>query len=290
MKNWSIYGQVGYDFNAHINLTVSGRYVHEKNDAAFQLPTSTISSTEHKFLPSATLSYKFDGGGNVYARYARGFKAGGVNPVANPSFFPPGDTVGSVFGPETVDTYEVGYRAPLFDRRVQVTTAVFYNDYSGLQQSAHATPEHPEIILAIVNAGSARTYGAEGSVTWRVNHAVTLGANAAYLNAKYKTFVLNSEVLEDFDLSGETMLNSPKWQLSFTGDVDQPINDKFRFVANTVISHLSSVIYQPSAVPGVFPDATGNGYWLMNLRAGVRPPTTNTASRCSRTISSTGAT
>lgn len=270
VKNWSIYGQVGYDFTDQINLTVSGRYVHETNDAVFQLPTSTISSTEHKFLPAATLSYKLDGGGNVYARYARGFKAGGVNPVANPAFFPPGDTVGSVFGPEVVDTYEVGYRAPLFDHRVQITTAAFYNDYSGLQQSAHATPENPGIILAIVNAGSARTYGGEGSVTWRVNHAVTVGANVAYLNAKYKTFTLTSTVLEDFDLSGATMLNSPKWQLSFTGDVDQPINDQFRLVANTVISHLTSVVYQPSALPGIFPDATGDGYWLMNLRVGVR--------------------
>lgn len=270
VKNWSIYGQVGYDFNEHINLTVSGRYVHEKNEAVFALPTSTLSSTEHKFLPAATLSYKLDDGGNVYARYARGFKAGGVNPVANPAFFPPGDTTGSVFGPEVVDTYEVGYRAPLFDQRVQVTTAAFYNDYSGLQTPAHATPEHPEIILAIVNAGSARTYGAEGSVTWRVNHAVTVGANVAYLNAKYKTFAFTSDVLEHFDLSGQTMLNSPKWQLSFTGDVDQPINDQFRLVASTVISHLSSVIYQPSAVPALFPDATGDGYWLMNLRVGVR--------------------
>jgi iron complex outermembrane receptor protein len=236
----------------------------------FQLPTASTSSTEHKFLPSATLSYKLDGGGNVYARYARGFKAGGVNPVANPAFFPPGDTTGSVFGPEVVDTYEIGYRAPLFDHRVQITTAAFYNDYSGLQTPAHATPEHPEIILAIVNAGGARTYGAEGSATWRVNHAVTVGANVAYLNAKYKTFAFTSDVLEHFDLSGQTMLNSPKWQLSFTGDVDQPINDQFRLVANTVISHLSSVIYQPSAVPALFPDATGDGYWLMNLRVGVR--------------------
>jgi outer membrane receptor protein involved in Fe transport len=80
-------------------------------------------------------------------------------------------------------------------------------------------------------------------------------------------------VLVPFDLSGKTMLNSPKWQLAFTGDLDQPINDRFRLVANTVISHLSSVIYQPSAAPGIFPDAGGEGYWLMNLRVGLR--TTN---------------
>jgi iron complex outermembrane receptor protein len=269
VKNWSIYAQAGYDFGEHFNLTVSGRYVHEKNNAIFQLPTATTSSEESKFLPAATLSYKLDGGGNIYARYARGFKAGGVNPVANPFFFQ-GNPTGSIFGPEVVDTYEVGYRAPLFDRSVQVTTSVFYNDYTGLQTPAHATPEHPEIILAIVNAGSARTYGADGSITWRVNRPLTLGASAAYLDAKYKTFAFSSNVLEAFDLSGKTMLNSPKWQLSFTGDFDQPVTDQFRFVANAVVSHLSSVIYQPSAIPALFPDASGQGYWLMNLRVGAR--------------------
>jgi iron complex outermembrane receptor protein len=269
VKNWSIYGQAGYDFGEHFNLTVSGRFVHETNNAIFQDPVATTASEEHKFLPAATLSYKLDGGGNVYARYARGFKAGGVNPVANPFFFH-GDPTGSIFGPEVVDTYEVGYRAPLFDRTVQVTTSLFYNDYTGLQTPAHALPTHPEIILAIVNAGSARTYGADGSITWRVNRPLTLGANVAYLDAKYKTFAFSSAVLEAFDLSGKTMLNSPKWQTSFTADVDQPINDQFRFVANGVVSHLSSVIYQPSAVPALFPDAIGDGYWLMNMRVGVR--------------------
>jgi iron complex outermembrane receptor protein len=269
VTNWSIYGQAGYDFLEHFNLTVSGRYVHEKNDTVFQLPTASATSEESKFLPAATLSYKLDGGGNVYARYARGFKAGGVNPVANPTEFE-GSTTGSIFGPEVVDTYEIGYRAPLFNRSVQVTTAIFYNDYTGLQTPAHANPQHTDIILAIVNAGSARTYGAEGSVTWRVNRPLTLSANVAYLDAKYKTFVLNSDVLEPFDLSGKTMLNSPLWQMSFTGDVDQPITDQLRFVANAVVSHISSVVYQPSAVPALFPDATGSGYWLMNLRMGVR--------------------
>jgi iron complex outermembrane receptor protein len=97
-----------------------------------------------------------------------------------------------------------------------------------------------------------------------------VGASVGYLDAKYKTFAINSPVLEPFDLSGKTMLNSPKWQLSFTGDFDQPITDQFRLVANAVVSHLSSVVYQPSAIPALFPDATGQGYWLMNMRVGLR--------------------
>ena len=271
VKNWSIYGQVGYDFTPRLNLTVSGRYVHEKNEARFSFPdNSATSMTGKKFLPSATLSYKLDDNGNVYARFARGFKAGGVNPVASPSAFPDPNQ-GSTFKPEVVDTYEVGFRGALLERKMQVTTAFFYNDYSNLQVSAHANPEHPEIILAIVNAGSARTWGWEGNVTWRVSEPLTLGVAAGYLNAKYKHFaVTDATVLVPFDLSGSVMLNSPKWQLSLTANLDQPINDKFRLVANAVGSHVSGVLFQPSGAPGLIPDATAPGYWVANLRVGVR--------------------
>jgi iron complex outermembrane receptor protein len=170
-----------------------------------------------------------------------------------------------------VDTYEVGYRSALFGRRVQLTTAAFYNDYKNLQVAAHANAQHADISLAIVNAGSARTYGVEESLVWKASRAVTIGVNAGYLNAKYKTFaVSNSTVLLPFDASGETMPNSPKWQLSFTGDLDRPINDRFRLVGDVLVSHLSSIIFLQSALPGVLPEPSQPGYWLTNLRVGVR--------------------
>ena len=108
-------------------------------------------------------------------------------------------------------------------------------------------------------------------MTWRVSQPLTLGVAAGYLNAKYKHFaVTDEEVLVPFDLSGSVMLNSPKWQLSLTANLDQPISDQFRLVANAVGSHVSGVLFQPSGAPGLIPDATAPGYWVANLRVGVR--------------------
>src|SRR3546814_2432766 len=74
---------------------------------------------EKKFVPSATLSYDIDDG-NAYVRWARGFKTGGVNILTAPINYPkPSD--GSIFGPETVDTYEIGFKKALFGHRVQLT-------------------------------------------------------------------------------------------------------------------------------------------------------------------------
>jgi iron complex outermembrane receptor protein len=179
--------------------------------------------------------------------------------------------LGSVFGGETVYTYEVGYRAPFLDNKVQSTTAVFYNDYKNLQIAAHANAAHAGILLAIVNGGNARTYGAEQSVTWRVIQPVTLGISASYLNAKYKNFEIpNNPVLTPFDLSGTTMINSPDFQVSLTANLDQPLNDRFNLIGTALFTHTASILFQQSGLPGVLPDIVQPAYSLVNLRLGVR--------------------
>ena len=224
VNNYSVYGQVGYDITSKLNFTTSLRWIHETNEANFTNPINSSSSIDAKrYLPSAVLSYALDGGGNVYIRYAKGFKAGGVNPVVPPTLFP--SDFGKVFGPEQVNTYEAGYKNELFDHRLQVTSAVFYNDYNGLQYTTAGNVSHPALIEAIINAGTAETYGAEGSVAWRVMRPLTLNANVAYLEAKYRSFSNeDGTVLDTFNFDGRRMINSPRWQMAFQAVLDEPIN------------------------------------------------------------------
>jgi iron complex outermembrane receptor protein len=271
VTNWSAYAQGTYDFTDRLSLTASGRYIHEKNRASFTLPAAPdFTISEEKFLPAATLSYKLASGGNAYLRWARGFKAGGVTPVAPPTLFV-NPEVGSIFKGETVDTFEAGIRTSLFDRNVQFTAAAFYNDYKNLQVAAHGNAAHPEILSAVVNAGSARTWGFEAGVTWRVAEPLTLTASGGYLNAKYKEFKLtDGSVLEPFDLSGGRMINAPKLQLSFTGNLDQPLSDRVSLIGNVLVSHVGKVIWIQSGLPGVLPPSFDPGYWLTNAKLGVR--------------------
>jgi iron complex outermembrane receptor protein len=271
--NWSVYAQVGYDFTDKLNLTLSGRYVSLKDTAVFNSPTVSAATQKNThFLPSATLSYATHGG-VIYARYANGYKEGGVNPVVPPSDFiaPDGHiSPGFVFGPEEVNTYEIGARGKLFDNKVQYTSAVFYNKYKGLQATAGGDFNHPQIIEAIINAGSAETYGVEGSITWRPIPVLTVGVNAGWLHAKYLKFGLSdtSTGLAPFDSSHQQMLFAPKLQAGFTGDLDQPISDRLHLTSSVLISHISKVIQ--SLADATQPAVSQPGYWLTNLRIGVR--------------------
>jgi iron complex outermembrane recepter protein len=308
VQNWTVYGQVGYDITPDLNLTSSLRWETETNWTRFptiigatgitQFPGAAQESLD-KLIPSATLSYSLDDG-TVYVRWARGVKSGGVNPVASVGIFdfehaPLSD--GSVFGPEKVDTYEAGYKQSLMDHRLQLTGDVFYNKYNGLQESAHSQPaDQSTIILAIVNAGSARTYGAEGTVSYQPIDPLTLGVNAGYLDAEYSTFVygqnepigvINSQgqlgpvPLVPTNLSHTQMPSAPKWQLSFTGDLDQPLDDRFNLVGHVVESYISRQLFDQTiatnaATLGItyagltIPNAVAPGYWLTNLKIGVK--------------------
>ncbi len=285
--NWSVFAQADYDFSDRWNLMIGGRYVHEKNNARSFNPlinkTDSFPLSEGKFLPSATLKYSLPGGGNVYARYARGFKSGGIVPVTPATIFPDPYTQGGIFKGEEIDTFEIGVRAPLANNRINVTAAIFYNDYRNVQVAAHAkatvipgsnppTTYQALASVSVVNAGSARTYGAEASITARVSDALTLGASVGYLNAKYKSFLVpaSNPVLEAFDLSNTRMINSPEWQVSLNADLNQPINDRLTLVGNVVAGYTSEVLWQQSGLTGFLPDAVGPSYWLVNARLGVK--------------------
>lgn len=279
IENWSVYGQLGYDLTKHVNLTVSGRYVGETNTEQF-FNTDTLTnpngyapaSVESKvFLPSATLKYSLDNGGNAYVRYARGFKSGGINnnPPALFTLVGGNPNEGAFYKGEYVNTYEVGLKTPLFERAVQLSGALFYNDYKNLQTTV--IPSNPVIASGIINAGSARTYGAELSLDWRVSRALTVGTNVGYLNAKYRNFSYPGDsLINAFNNNGDQMPYAPEWQFVLHGNVDQPINDQYAFTGSVVGTYQSKEITAyPYGSPGA-PITSQPGYWLVNLRAGLR--------------------
>ena len=119
-----------------------------------------------------------------------------------------------------------------------MTAAVFYNKYKDLQVTRGGTAG--VIQLVYFNAGKARTYGAEASVAWQPNKIFNISANLGYLNAKYINFSspgIPSLGVGAFDVSGNRMPFSAKWQGSVTASLDTPINDNFNAVASLLYSY-----------------------------------------------------
>jgi iron complex outermembrane receptor protein len=297
-NSFSGYAQGEYNFTDQLKLTASVRYVTEKKTGAYPAQNASVfdpnanggqgqlnnnvpipafngATGAHKFLPAITLSYGLPNGGTIYARWAQGLKTGGVNPVVSP-----GQTGGVVnaFKPEKVTTYEVGAKANLFNRKVQVTTAVFYNDYTDL---AITKTGYSGLPFVLFNAKKARTYGAEASVNWQAAKWLALGANVGYLNAKYKNFACGGEFVGPkeyciaalqvpaFNNNGNTMIQSPKWQGGLTAQMDLPVTDNWN-LAGTVLYSFSSKFFnddenRPASAGGTIQKA----YSVTNVRFGA---------------------
>ena len=146
----------------------------------------------------------------VYGTYSRGFKSGGF--AGRITFI---EDIGP-FNPEKVDSFEVGVKTDLLDGRMRVNGDVFYNIYKNMQVTQNITYLDGRNSSSIVNAGKAKTKGAELEITALPIEGVTLSLNGAYLDAtydKYDSFVLDTatNTLKPISFAGKDLQNAPKW-------------------------------------------------------------------------------
>jgi len=92
------------------------------------VPFELVKDTFTKTTPQFGLDYQWDDDLLSYFSYSQGFKSGGFN--ARTTAFRQ-SVLG--FGPETLETYELGAKWQGFDDRVRLNAAVFYSNYSDVQ-------------------------------------------------------------------------------------------------------------------------------------------------------------
>ena len=112
----------------------------------------------------------------VYGSFSRGYKTGGwTTRLTNPQ-----GNVAPDFDEETAETWEMGVKALLLDRRLQLNLAAFTTDYQDVQlnQQVGTSP-------TIDNAGSARIKGFEFEAVAAPLDGLTLNASVGYLDASF---------------------------------------------------------------------------------------------------------
>ncbi len=139
-------------------------------------------------------SYKLTENALLYASYADGFRLGRTQAAVPASRCDiNGDgvidntnvTVASTakVDSDTVESYELGAKGSLFDRRMQVALAVFRSDWSGLPflTSAPGTIGCP---TWTANAGTARSEGVELQVNTVLNQAWRIDTGMSWIDAR----------------------------------------------------------------------------------------------------------
>ena len=136
----------------------------------------------------ATAQYQWTDDFMTYLQYSTGFKGGGINPR------PFVATQVQPFGPETLDTYELGMKVDLFDRMLRLNSALYLSKYQDIQLTLNACPQfNPPTVPPTAsfpcalpaNVGAADVQGAELEAGLRPLDGLLIDAAVSYLDFEY---------------------------------------------------------------------------------------------------------
>lgn len=268
----AVFGDFTYDIGM-LSLSAGGRYTWDQRkstvlrrtylgggspffggNGVLFATTSDFRGTGNfsEFTPRASISFKPSDEHMLYASWAKGFKGGGFDPRGQSTACrtPSGGacTAQQVydflsFDPEKVTTYELGYKAALFDRRLNLALAVFNSDYTDVQVpgSIGTTVGGQQTFIGITtNAGEARIRGVE--FEGNLIAARDLGADGGTLNLSWSLGYLDAKYEEFIDARGidvadrRAIQNTPDWTASGTLAYSVPVGEG-KVNASTTLSY-----------------------------------------------------
>jgi len=300
-KSLGFYGQATFALTDRLNITgglrnsaedKSIRVSQYSSAAAPTVATCTVPVPNAQCVNTADLHYNsWDWTAGVdykptqdvmiYARAAKGFKAGGINQrsTTNVPF--------TKYQPMTAINYELGIKADLLDRRVRVNLSAFQTDIKGFQRSIRSTflnsAGNPVSVVGVINATTARIRGVEAEVTIAPVEGLRISGQVGYTDPKWGTFLaVDSRIpstdprfgTKTLDLSKTDFQSISKWTFgispSYTvptsfGEIHFQLDYYWRSSQN-----ISPSSAYPTDMDLPIPALIQPGYGLLNGRIAVR--------------------
>lgn len=296
-ETYAIFGDFTYDLSEQLSLSVGGRYTWDKRTAnilrqnylgggspffggagvAFGAASTNFSGQRDfkKFTPRISLSFKPTPDDNIYASFSQGFKGGGFDPRGVGANAPDlngngirgeNDEVAAFlsFRPESVDSYEVGYKGNAFDGGLTFALAGFYADYTDVQipgSVACIVSGLPSFCGVTSNAGKATFKGVELEFNARLGESVAndgdrlnlLGA-VGYIDAQFDQYISNIASVPTDVAAFRDVQNTPSWTASATLAYMTPVGAG-RLNLGTTVSYRSSTTQ--FEIPNPYIDQSG---------------------------------
>ncbi|WP_200689018.1 TonB-dependent receptor [Paracoccus caeni] len=181
-RDLAVFGELRYAIDPTIEIAGGLRYQISKRDASNDLTAPYVSSGDdsyHALLPSVSITWSPTNDLTAFAKYSRGFRAGGFNAhkfVTDPSEYE--------FESETSDNFELGFRSAHLQDRLQLSGSVFYARYDDYQVLNQLNPN----VFAVNNAERVNSYGAEIEAQYELNDSLRLYGGVGVTHAEYDSF------------------------------------------------------------------------------------------------------
>ena len=201
----------------------------------------------------------------LYAKYSRGYRAGGIA----------SSYVGlETWDPEKVDSYEIGAKTSFRGAvRGFFNVAGFYNNFSNQQLAAGLLPKPSSGLgggVAIINAGKSRIWGVEADAGITLFDSLKLEAGYTYLNTKLLESTIPVlppespfQTITPTAKPGEQLALSPKHRLTTTATYTLPLDESIgKISVGATYVYTAKQVAVLSSPLGILPSTN-----LLNLNA-----------------------
>jgi outer membrane receptor protein involved in Fe transport len=272
----SVFGEVTYNITDPWAITLGARRYRYNAPVSLDqygaLTDTVVTQTSEKdqgITPKASMSYQFTKDLMVYATAAKGFRPGGGTgpvPTAGPltceaQLQQEYGSAGFVNGPisfksDNIWSYEVGEKLRLADNRVTVNGSLYFEKWSGVQQT-NALSSCGYVYTA--NAGDAHVRGGELEIQAIVVPELTVSGNVGYAHA---ALVSSTLIDAGFD-PGTAIQDVPQWTSTASIAYRHSFTEQLAVTAradSTYVGSRTDETYSINQLPS---------YDLTNIRAGL---------------------
>lgn len=249
-ENLSAYADFTYDVTDALSISLGGRYTEDKtvadvtrevwlglgsgsfdtaNSGSLFLATQTgyqgLERKDSEFSPRIAVNYEITDNTNVYGSFSQGFKAGGFDPRARADLDPLGLSQEG-FGPETVDSYELGLKGSLFENRLTYSLAGFVADYEDQQITTQQGVDsdndgtNDTFVSSVFNAGKSKYKGLEFESAFRLSDNFTFTAMAGYIDAEIKEILSAGVNIADGFVTQNTPEITTRFGFAYTHELE----------------------------------------------------------------------
>lgn len=223
---------------------------------------------EHNLSWNVGINYKTDGGTLLYTRVSKGYKAGSF-PTASVATYRGYAPVKQ----ESVLAYEVGFKAPIADRALELTGAAFYYDYKDKQLRGRLPDPVFGTLDGLVQVPKSRLWGFEASLLARPVEGLTISLGGTYIDTKVTDFTGYNAFGTLSNFNGQRFPYAPKVTLTGDAEYKAPVSDTAKAYIGVSMTHNSKSTTALANTDTAFVAADHRfdmrAYTLVDLRAGM---------------------